>query len=259
MSNARPRIAYCEAMTSLPALYTTLVPFYHLVDPPADHLDEADAFEEAFTRATATPPQTLLELGSGAGHNAVHLKRRFRCTLTDLSEAMLALNRTLNPDCEHLLGDMRTLRLGRTFDVVLVHDAVVYMTTEEDLLAAARTAFVHTKPGGAAIFAPDCVRETFRETSEVISGDDGVRALRCVAWTWDPDPADSQAVVDFAFLLREGTTVKAVHDRHIEGLFSRRTWETLLASAGYDVETMHRPIGDGQVDDIFLCRRPNSR
>lgn len=240
----------------LPALYSELIGWYHLVDPPEEHREETDAFAEAFARAVDAPLETLLELGAGAGHNAVHLKRRLRCTLTDLSEPMLSLNRTLNPECEHLQGDMRTLRLGRTFDAVLVHDAVCYMTTRADLLAAAQTAFVHTRPGGAAIFAPDCVRETFRETSEVISGDDGRRALKCVAWTWDPDPADSEAVVDFAFLLREGDIVTAVHDRHVEGLFSRHEWERILTRAGYFVESMHRPIGGGEVDDVFLCRRP---
>jgi len=237
------------------ALYSDLVPWYHLVDPAEDHLEEADAFEEAFTRGATLAPATLLELGAGAGHNAVHMKRRFRCTLTDVSPQMMARSAALNPECEHLHGDMRTIRLGRTFDTVLVHDAVVYMASEEDLLAAAQTAFVHTTPGGRAIFAPDCVRETFRETSEVLSGDDGTRALRCVAWTWDPDPRDSTANVEFAFLLREGKTVTAVHDRHIEGLFSRRTWEHVLASVGYTVATMHRPIGDGEVDDVFLCKR----
>ncbi len=175
------------------ALYSDLVPWYHLVDPAEDHLEEADAFEAAFTHGAVVPPATLLELGSGAGHNALHMKRRFQCTLTDLSPQMLARSQGLNPECEHLPGDMRTLRLGRTFDTVLVHDAIVYMTSEEDLLAAARTAFVHTAPGGRAVFAPDCVRETFRETSEVISGDDGTRAMRCVAWTWDPDPRDSSS------------------------------------------------------------------
>jgi len=237
------------------ALYSDLVPWYHLVDPAEDHLEEADAFEQAFTEGAVAPPATLLELGSGAGHNALHMKRRFQCTLTDVSPQMLARSQALNPECEHLPGDMRTIRLGRTFDTVLVHDAVVYMTSEQDLLAAARTAFVHTAPGGRAIFAPDCVRETFRETSEVISGDDGTRALRCVAWTWDPDPRDSTANVEFAFLLREAKEVTAVHDRHVEGLFSRRTWQHVLGSAGYIVETMHRPIGDGEFDDVFLCRR----
>ena len=72
---------------------------------------------------------TLLELGSGGGNNASHLKHRFECTLTDLSPEMLALSRTLNPECEHIEGDMRTLRLERTFDAVFVHDAIAYITT----------------------------------------------------------------------------------------------------------------------------------
>jgi hypothetical protein len=48
---------------------------------------------------------------------------------------------------------MRTLRLGRAFDVVLVHDAIMYMTTEEELLAAAETAFAHTSRRRGAVCA----------------------------------------------------------------------------------------------------------
>lgn len=239
-----------------PKLYRELVPWYHLVDPPEDHQDEAECFQAAFERVVSPSPQTLLELGSGAGNNGLHLKRRFTCTLAELSEDMLALSRQQNPDCEHVLGDMRTLRLGRTFDVVLVHDAVCYMLTEEDLLAAAQTAFVHTRPGGAAIFAPDAYRETFEDSTETLMEDRGGRSLRALMWTWDPHPEDNTYVVDFAFLLREGDTIKSVHDQHVEGLFSFETWRRVLARAGFQVETIKRPLGDGAFDDIFLCRRP---
>ena len=105
-----------------PALYAELTPWYHLVDPPEDHADEAACFLEAFTAAIDGPAATLLELGAGAGHNASHLKAHLRCTLTDLSEPMLALSRARNPECAHVAGDMRTLRLGTTFDAVLAHD-----------------------------------------------------------------------------------------------------------------------------------------
>ena len=97
-----------------PLLYRELVPWYRLVDPAADHADEAASYQAALERGASPAPDTLLELGAGAGHNASHLKRRFRCTLSDVSEAMLALSRELNPECEHVVGDMRTLRLGRT-------------------------------------------------------------------------------------------------------------------------------------------------
>jgi hypothetical protein len=151
---------------------------------------------------------------------------------------------------------MRTLRLGRTFDTILVHDAVCYMITEDDLRAAARTAFVHTRPGGAAIFAPDYVRETFRDIAMVHGGEEDERTLRCLEWTWDPDPGDQTYIVEYAFLLRDGIDMKSVHDRHTEGLFARDTWMEILSSVGYRVETIARPLGDGEADEIFLCRRP---
>jgi hypothetical protein len=239
-----------------PLLYGELVPWYRLLDPVEDHADEAAAYASALAGAGAPDGGTLLELGAGAGGNASFIKRRFRCTLTDVSPPMQALSRALNPECEHLPGDMRTLRLGRTFDAVLVHDAVAYMTTRADLAAAAATAFVHTRPGGAALFAPDYVRETFREKNDLHAGDDGSRSLRCLEWAWDPDPADDTFLIEYAFLLRERGDVKAVHDRHVEGLFARATWFEVLSDAGYRVELVDRPFDDAMTDSIFLCRRP---
>jgi hypothetical protein len=45
-------------------------------------------------------------------------------TLVEPSVGMLAVSRALNPDLEHVQGDMRTVRLGRHFDAVFVHDAI---------------------------------------------------------------------------------------------------------------------------------------
>jgi hypothetical protein len=114
---------------------------------------------------------------------------------------------------------------------------------------------VHTRPGGAAVFAPDCVAETFREGATLHQGDGGGRALRCVEWAWDPDPGDDTCTVEYAFLLRDGREMKAVHDRHLEGIFPRETWRRVLEGAGYRVELAER-LDDGRVDEVFLCRRP---
>ncbi|MFO0747079.1 MAG: class I SAM-dependent methyltransferase [Myxococcota bacterium] len=252
-------------------MYGELVPWYRLIDPPADHAAEAAAYADALAGAIEPPPNaadaspSLLELGAGAGHNALHLKERFRCTLADVSEPMLGLSRALNPECEHVHGDMRTLRLGRTFDAVLVHDAVMYMTTLDDLRAAAATAFAHTRPGGAALFAPDVVRESFAEATVLLAEDDGARSLRGIQWTWDPDPSDDTCVVEYAFLLRDrgadggpGERVEAVRDRHVEELV-RATWVDVLSAVGYRVEGVARPLDDGRSDEVFLCRRPATR
>ena len=147
-------------------LYSDLASWFHLLTAPEDYAIEAAHYRAVLTEACDGPARTLLELGSGGGNNASHLKQWFTCTLTDLSAEMLDLSRTLNPECEHVQGDMRTVRLDRTFDTVFVHDAVVYLTELADLEAAAATAFAHLRPGGAAVFVPDYVREDVRDGYE---------------------------------------------------------------------------------------------
>jgi SAM-dependent methyltransferase len=244
---------------SLPQLYTDLAPWYGLLTAPEDYVEEAAFYLGAFVEAAGTPPRTLLELGSGAGHLATHLKRQIALTLTDLSPQMLGLSRDLNPECEHIEGDMRTLRLGRVFDAVFVHDAVMYLTTEVDLRRGIETAFAHCRPGGVAIFAPDHLRETFAPGTEEGGHDGAGRALRYLAWSWDPDPADTTCVTDYAYLLREdGRPLRCVHDRHVEGLFGRDDWLRLLAEVGFAVTVRpleHSEVAPGAVE-IFVATRP---
>lgn len=213
-------------------LYDDLAVWWPLLSPPDDYGEEAD---DLVPRLGALPAAaTLLELGCGGGSLAFHLKNRFRLTLSDRSPGMLAHSRRINPECEHVEGDMRTLRLGREFDVVLIHDAIMYATTRADLAASLHTAALHCRRGGVVAVLPDCTRETFRPGTDH-GGHDGAdgRALRYLEWTWDPDPADDTFVADYAFALREADgTVSVVHDRHVEGLFSRADWLALLSAEG---------------------------
>ena len=110
-------------------LYDELADWFHLLTAPEEYAGEAAFILDLLRARVAAPLETLLELGSGGGNTASHLRAHLRLTLTDISGAMLDLSRTLNPGCEHELADMRTVRLGRTFDAVLIHDAVMYMTT----------------------------------------------------------------------------------------------------------------------------------
>jgi SAM-dependent methyltransferase len=245
----------------VPRLYDEFASWWPLLSAPSDYAEEAAFYERTLIAASRQPPRTMLELGSGGGSNASHLKARFDIVLVDLSEGMLDVSRALNPECEHIQGDMRTVRLGRQFDAVFVHDAVCYMTTEADLRKAIETAFAHCKPGGVALFAPDFVRENFRAPMTDHGGHDGgARGLRYLEWMWDPDPADSTYVVDYAYLLRSPDgAVRVEHDRHIEGLFDRDDWLRLLAYAGFeDVRVV--PLEHSEVDpmthEVFVGVRP---
>lgn len=239
-------------------MYREVASWFHLLTSPEEYAVEAEFYSRLLARGAEIPVQSVLELGSGGGNNASHLKARFEMTLVDLSDEMLELSKTINPECEHVQGDMRTLRLGRSFDAVFVHDAVVYMTSKRDLRAAMDTAFEHCRPGGAALFAPDNVKETLTMTTDHGGNDGDTRSLRYLEWVWDPDPDDDTYLTDYAFLLRdEDGTVRVELDRHTCGVFSRETWIRSLEGAGFRVER-HDGIEDETGPDMFVGVRPSS-
>ena len=244
-------------MSDEPRLYRELAAWWPLLSPPEEYREEATFYRELLEAACAEPPQTLLELGSGGGSNASHLKRRFALTLVDRSPGMLEVSRALNPECEHALGDMRSVRLGRVFDCVFIHDAIDYMTSEAELRAAFDTAFVHCRPGGALLVVPDHVRERFEPSTGHGGSDarDG-RGLRYLEWTFDPDPNDCHVVTDYAYLLRDRDGSVAVeHDRHVSGLFPRETWLRLLAEAGFAAHRVENPTDEVTSAELFVGRR----
>jgi len=238
--------------------YVDLAPWWPLISPPEEYGEEA-AFAAKLLTTASIPVRDLLELGSGGGHNAVHLKARFAITLVDLSPQMIMQSQAVNPECEHHVGDMRTVRLGREFDAVFVHDAVDYMTTEEDLRQAIQTAFAHCRPGGVAVLVPDDTVETF-EPSTDHGGSDGPdgRGVRYLEWTWDPDPDDTWVATEYAFLLREGPgQVRLVHETHRTGLFAREDWLRLLAEEGFLGEYVPEETTEERAPrDIFVGHRP---
>jgi SAM-dependent methyltransferase len=235
----------------VPLMYGELADWFPLITAPEEYVEEAEEYRQLLAGACDDQANTLLELGSGGGNNAFHYKRHFRATLVDLSPRMLEVSRRLNPECEHVAGDMRSVRLGRTFDTVFVHDAVMYLTSVADLLACMETATAHLRPGGAALFVPDCVAETLVPGIECGGHDapDGSRGVRYLEWVRDADPADTTFEVDYAYLLREGSRVRTAHDRHERGVFPRATWRQHLERAGLQGVSEPGPAK-------FLARKP---
>jgi trans-aconitate methyltransferase len=239
---------------SLPRLYTDLASWWPLLSPPEHYEEEAEAIIGFLRDTLGKVPATLLELGSGGGNSASYLKRHATMTLVDLSPGMLAVSRALNPGVEHVEGDMRSVRLGRTFDAVFIHDAIMYMITEDDLTAALTTAHVHLKPGGALLVMPDCVSETYAPSMES-GGEDGQdgRAMRYLIWTHPPVAGATAFYEDFAMMLRRPDgSVECVHDRHLFGVFSRAQWQQAFARAGFAGTTEH---ADPWRQVVYIARK----
>jgi hypothetical protein len=137
---------------------------------------------------------------------------------------------------------MRTVRLGKKFDAVLIHDAIAYMLTEEDLGQTFATAAAHLRPGGVFVTAPDDFRETFhspRVSHSTRSG--GEVELTHIEYQYDPDPADTTTETVMFYLIRTRQGLRVEQDRHVMGLFPIRRWLDLMQEAGFAAEK--RPYG----------------
>ena len=235
-------------------LYNELAYLWPAISPPEDYAVEAEDWRRALRRYLGEGRHCILELGVGGGHNLCHLTAEFDATAVDISPGMLALSRQLNPTVEHHLGDMRAFRLpGHTFDAVLVHDAIAYMLTEDDLRATFATARAHLRPGGVLIVGPDLVSDTFRPGMKLSwltrRGNVEVFTEETVH---DPDPTDTTVESHFTYTINENGERRVERDIHVTGLFPIATWMALLEEAGFDVERIPLPgDGDGCGEHLF--------
>jgi SAM-dependent methyltransferase len=238
-----------------PRLYAGLAVWWPLFSRPEDYAEEAAWVLSALVEVRGKRPEQMLELGAGGGNVASHLTRHVRMTLNDISPGMVEVSRHLNKNAEHHEGDMRTLRLSKTFDAVMIHDAIMYITNAKDLIAALTTARTHLEEDGVLIVLPDHVAETFEP--RVQSGghdarDGSGRGLRYLAWAHAPKAGTTTYDLDFAIMLRLADgSVEVFHDRHRLGIFPRDAWREAFVTAGFAPPTVRR---DPWNRDVFIAR-----
>jgi SAM-dependent methyltransferase len=243
-----------KAMKDTFRLYTDLAylwPLWGNADTEyADYCRHVTGLIRQFSPLSAT---TLLDIGCGGGKNVLNLKREFEVTGLDLSPAMLDLAKELNPDCTFVQGNMRTCRLGRTFDAVLMDDAISHMNCRTDFVAAFRTAYAHLNPGGVLIATPDVTTETFRQnrTTATPAARDGLDVV-FVENVYDPDPTDEQYETTILYLMREHGRLRIVTDHWTMGIFSMNTWREVLLETGFEVHEGRYGFG-GDEYTMFAC------
>ncbi len=235
-------------------LYSDLAWTWPIISKKEEYIEEAETFCRIFQEHAQIPVKTLLHLGCGGGHLDYTLKKYLQVTSADVSEAMLGLARRLNPEVTYLLGDMRTLRLGETFDAVMVADSIDYMLSEEDLRAAFETAYIHLKPGGVfSTYAEDTL-ERFKQNETCYSThSQGDVEIVFVENSYDPDPTDTTHEYTCVYLIRRGGQLSIETDQHICGLFPQEVWQRLLEEAGFEVPRVYLDM-----DEIptFACVKP---
>ncbi|MBA4369739.1 MAG: SAM-dependent methyltransferase [Desulfobacterium sp.] len=136
--------------------------YYNLLYQDKDYASEV-AYIEMLIEKNSPGAKTVLDLGCGTGrHDILLAEKGFSLTGVDLSEEMLSaaidqkrIRGFDSSQIEFLSGDVRSIRLGKRFDVVIsLFDVMSYQTTNADLKNAFETVSIHLKKNGIFIF--DC-------------------------------------------------------------------------------------------------------
>lgn len=240
----------------MPRLYTDLTHLWPLLNPPEEYVDEVAVFRELLQTQGVQEGARLLHLGSGGGSLDHQLAPHFQLTGVDLSPAMVELARRVNPAVEYVVGDMREIRLGRLFDVVLVHDAIAYMTSPDELLAAFQTAAAHLAPGGVLLAVPEQLRLAYDPTDvTTVTRTCGDQTVTVVELQLMADPADDWYETEFLFIVRQGMQVEVHRDRHRRRLFDLADFTTAIKTAGFTLIDEPDPAEEENGYPLLIARR----
>jgi len=206
------------------AVFGAYAQFYDALYQDKDYAAECDFLEQIFARYAQAPIRTILDLGCGTGGHALLLAGLgYNVTGVDCSAKMLACAQAKAaafegsnmPTFQH--SDICTLDLGQTFDAVIAMFAVIsYQTTNEDLMAALRTARQHLEPGGLFVFdswfGPAVLTQKPTDRYKVVERD-GERIIRFASPT--TDILHHTVRVDYKILrLKDGQVLEEVDESH---------------------------------------------
>lgn len=240
-------------------LYGDLAWTWPIISPPEDYVSESEYLAGVIRDHANIGTGSLLHLGCGGGHNDYTLKLHFDVTGVDISPQMLGLARRLNPDVMYHEGDMRSIRLERSFDAVAILDSVNYMLTENDLRAAFETARVHLRPGGVLMTYVEQTRQSFRQNRVTsYTRSKGDVEITFIENYYDPDPTDTTYQSTFVYLIRERGDLRIETDRHLAGIFTLNLWYAHLRMAGFEVSQLsfEEPEDSGGSIPLFVCIKP---
>jgi len=244
-------------------------PEYYEVLYPEAHDETPTMCRRIFDRFLKTPPRSIFDIGCGTGRDLRSLRKTCAdCVGADFLPQMVEYAKTRSDEITFLVGDMRTLRLGRTFDVVFCFGStLMYALTNEDVDKTLDTLGAHCHEGSLLILdmrnAAALLGDGFRPRVEGAVASpiftaryvaehtlDRRRQILCRRRTWQmPDGSTAQDICEYrlffpqeiAHLLSEkGFTVLGMYDNK-ELRETDFTGPTMYTVAKYGAE----PAGPG--------------
>ncbi len=215
---------------------------------PSDYEEEVKEYIHLINGRAKEPVDTVLHLGCGAGGHDRYFKKHFKITGVDISIGMLNKAKTVNPEIEYLEGDMRTIRLNRQFDCVIIPDSIAYMVSLDDLKQAIQTSAIHLKLGGVLLIV-GTTEESFQNNNFAYTGEKEETHVTLLENNYINPYVPNTYEITMLYLIRQKGKLTKYIENSVAGLFSQTTWDNVLRSSGF---IMEKRILDGIYDKYLL-------
>lgn len=238
-------------------LYEELSWLWSEVTPVGTYIDEARDLCEIVREALGYMPRNILELGAGGGyllHDLQSMYPSVDITLIDSSTQMIAEARRRNPNAKTICADMTNVNLTERFDVVLLHDAVMYLEDKSAVSKVLDVMRTHTVEGGVVVIVPDICKETFEERILTAEADGPKARVHVTEWHWSSEPQSDRVSVEFSVLIRlhGQKSVQSHHETHHMLVLSLEDWMVLFLENRFLQDFPSTPWIHG--GEIFLLR-----
>ncbi|HSV87041.1 MAG TPA: class I SAM-dependent methyltransferase [Bacteroidales bacterium] len=219
-----------------------------LLAEPEAYEKEVNGYVNLINMAAKEPVQTLLHLGCGAGWHDRFFKKHFRITGVDISTGMINKAKDSNPEIEYFEDDMRTVRLNRKFDCVVIPDSIDYMATLPDLQKAIQTASIHLKHGGVFLIVGN-TEDKFQSNNFAYTGEKGDIHVTVLENNYVNPYSPNTYEITMVYLIRHKGKLTKYVEESVAGLFSHSTWMEVLRRNGFVMDTR---ILNGLYDSYLL-------
>jgi hypothetical protein len=214
-------------------VYNELAWVDSVLSPPQNVAQECIHLGRMLKAHAHSECQTLLHLGCGAGVYDFTFKKHIEVTGIDVSIGMLAEAQRRNPEINYICADMRSVRLRKSYDAVIIPDAIDYMITADDLRRAMLTAWIHLKMDGIVLVKANMAEE-FQNNNFVYSGESQGITVTLFENNHISASRPDTYEATFCYLIRRQGELEIRHELHTLGLFKRSVWCSVFKEIGFE-------------------------
>ena len=209
-------------MQSMNLLYDKLAQYYDVIYAKKNFGAEAKWIYQYLKHRGSLEKGNLLDVACGTGRHIAYWQKFYQCVGVDVSKNAINLAKKHVPRATFLVADMRTLRLGKKFDVVTcLFGSIVYVRTLLKLRRVFRILSTHIKTNGFLVIEPWISPKKF--VSGFVSSSH-FHVARGMLYRLSLSKKRAHgADVDEHYLVTHSGTMRYYHDTHHLGLFDVTT------------------------------------